>query len=504
MQFGMQSYASPDELQEGFCQPSGKSTSSNPSYQRLTGRTVLTPVSLVDDRNEGAVFAQVTNPTEISFAGFADKTGGLASPNFQFTGLSKATGTVAGNLQKFMQANARADDFFSVANLPEPTLFGVFKLSELLDFGPAKSSAYDLNQPLNLREPKVPNLQSWEDANDWITSYVVQPGLKNQANAFVSFQKRNNARFAILTEIRSSKHDPQATPRFTTDASVQGFNVGVVQIKGPEYLISIRFEEVRFQVHAGKKADVSVEMQDDPIGFGGPLSFINAFTSLIDPKGFYDPPYVDVSLAGVRCGYTLALPNLQLGAFTLSHLGLAAEVNLPFSGAPMTVGFRFCERHQPFTLTISCLGGGGFFGFELDLGGLRQIEAALEFGAAVSMNFGVASGAVSVMAGIYFKMEFLDSQNSTQLTGYVRINGAVSVLGLITASIELYMALNYMIDSGKAIGEASLKIKVEVMFFSKTVTIRAQRTFAGSGDDPNFQMAITQDDWLDYCSAFAA
>ena len=56
---------------------------------------------------------------------------------------------------------------------------------------------------------------------------------------------------------------------------------------------------------------------------------------------------------------------------------------------------------------------------EIDLQGIRMIEASLEFGAAVSINLGVASGGVSIMAGIYFKMELVDGQNSTTLTGYV-------------------------------------------------------------------------------------
>jgi len=500
--FGMQRYQSADELQ-GFLPVLKEASIVEPSYLRLTGKTLITPVSLIDERNAGSVFAKFNLPNAINFSGNADKTGGLAAPNFQLTGLSKATGAFGGDLQKFKEAKASAIDYFNVSNLPEPTLFGVFKLSELLNFGLPNSSAYDLTKPLAQRNPKIPNLQNQEDADYWITSYVLKPDLNEISTDFVAFKRRaNEAEFAIVTQVKTPKL-PGSKPSFSTDAYLRGFDVGIVKV-GSEYLISIHFSEVRFRIEAGKKADVSVKMQSDSMDFGGPLSFINAFTSLVDPQGFYDPPYVDVSLVGVKCGYSLDLPNLQLGAFTLSHLGLGAEVNLPFSGAPMTVGFRFCERHQPFTLTVSCLGGGGFFGFELDLAGLRQIEAALEFGAAVSMNFGVASGAVSVMAGIYFKMEFINAQNSTQLTGYVRINGAVSVLGLITASIELYMALNYMIDSGKAIGEASLKIKVEVAFFSKTVTIKAQRTFAGSGNDPNCQMAITQDDWLDYCSAFAA
>jgi hypothetical protein len=138
--------------------------------------------------------------------------------------------------------------------------------------------------------------------------------------------------------------------------------------------------------------------------------------------------------------------------------------------------FPFLRKTTTFHPYRILSGGGGFFGLELDLNGIRQIEASLEFGAAASINLGVASGAVSIMAGIYFKMTLVDDHNSTQLTGYVRINGAVSVLGLITASIELYMALTYLMDKHKAYGEASLKIKVEVLFFSKTVTLHTQRT----------------------------
>jgi hypothetical protein len=97
-------------------------------------------------------------------------------------------------------------------------------------------------------------------------------------------------------------------------------------------------------------------MANPSIVFGGPLSFINTINKLIPANGFSDPPYLEVSLTGIKCGYTLALPNLQLGAFTLSNLSMAAEVNLPFTGGPLTLGFRFCERQQPFTLTVSCLG----------------------------------------------------------------------------------------------------------------------------------------------------
>lgn len=503
--FAAEKYVNPDELQ-GYLPIFREASIIEPSYQRLTGLATPVPVSLVDVKdpaNKGQVFAKFNFAQAVNFAGNTDKTGGLALPNFNLSGLSRVAGAFGGDLNKFKNAASDAKDFFNVSSLPDPTLFGVFKLSDILEFV-NNDSSFDLTKTLQDRISKIPNLTTEETEDAYLTSYVLKPKFKGVTiGDFVALTPGDvDGGFSINTQVKAFK-DKTKTPEFSTVAAVKNFSVNIVKASS-DYLVNVDFEHIKFEVYANKKPDVSVKMKGSGIRFGGPLSFINEVNKLIDPGGFDDPPYLDVSLTGVKCGYNQALPNLQLGAFTLSNLSLGAEVNLPFTGAPLTVGFRFCERQQPFTLTVSCLGGGGFFGLELDLHGLRQIEAALEFGAAASVNFGVASGSVSIMAGIYFKMVFESGQNSTQLTGYLRINGAVSVLGLITASIELYMAITYLMDKHKAYGEASLKIKVEVLFFSKTVTIHTQRTFAGSGSDPNFQTALTLDDWKTYCEAFAA
>ena len=67
--------------------------------------------------------------------------------------------------------------------------------------------------------------------------------------------------------------------------------------------------------------------------------------------------------------------------------------------------------------TPAFLGGGGFFGVTIDPNGVQILEAAFEFGASISVDFGVASGGVEVMAGIYFRME----QDDASLTGYFRL-----------------------------------------------------------------------------------
>jgi hypothetical protein len=154
-------------------------------------------------------------------------------------------------------------------------------------------------------------------------------------------------------------------------------------------------------------------------------------------------------------------------------------------------------------------GGGGFFGITIDPHGVQLMEAAFEFGAAIAVDFGVASGGVHVMAGIYFRME----KDACQLAGYFRLGGNVSVLGIISVSIELYLALSYDSGTGKAKGEATLTIAVSLFMFSVSAAIHCERSFAGSNGDPSFAALmgpeagpVTDDSkypWHDYVDAFA-
>ena len=89
------------------------------------------------------------------------------------------------------------------------------------------------------------------------------------------------------------------------------------------------------------------------------------------------------------------------------------------------------------------------------------------------------------MIGIYMRLE----TDEGSLTGYFRLRGEVDVLGLISASIELYMELKYEFDTGKMLGRARITVEVEVFVFSGSVTIEAERQFAGSNGDPSLERA---------------
>jgi hypothetical protein len=50
-------------------------------------------------------------------------------------------------------------------------------------------------------------------------------------------------------------------------------------------------------------------------------------------------------------------------------------------------------------------------------------------------------------------------------------------------------------------GQASLTVKIEILFFSTSVSVKMERRFAGS--DPTFHQLVAPTDWARYCAAFA-
>ncbi|NWG75531.1 MAG: hypothetical protein HXY24_13140, partial [Rubrivivax sp.] len=331
-----------------------------------------------------------------------------------------------------------------------------------------------------------------------------KPELQDWENIFLASNKGKKASLVVAAELQAASNF-KPDPAFSILCSMQNFTIDL--IGNLESFILVHFEKIEFSASSSSKPDVDVVL--DEIEFVGVLSFVEALKDLIPLDGFSDPPYLDVSAEGIRAGFSLGLPNIAFGVFTLQNLSLGAAFSIPFIGKPLSVRFNFCERESPFLLTVSMFGGGGFFAITVDPAGVQILEASFEFGASVAIDFGVASGGITVMAGIYFRME----AGNASLTGYFRLYGEVDVLGLISASIELYLELRYEFSSGKCVGKATLTIEVEIFMFSISVSITCERKFAGSNGDPSFKELmepyldpvsnLTVNPWEEYCAAFA-
>jgi hypothetical protein len=299
---------------------------------------------------------------------------------------------------------------------------------------------------------------------------------------------------------------PVQNPQNATFEAKAGLSNFKVNLFG---FVIIWFEDLRFSSKNGQKPDVAVDLRqgNDAVQFGGPLEFVNTLRELVPANGFSDPPELSVTPSGIAASYSLTLPAVSVGVFSLSNLSLGAGFNLPFDSRPASVAFHFSKREQPFSLTVSFLGGGGFFAIAISTRGVTEIEAALEFGAGVAIDLGVASGSVEVKAGVYFHwLEPVPDQGSVELAGYVRLHGELSVLGLISASLTFNLQLSYLKEGGSSTvwGMATLVIEVEVLFFSADVSVTCRREFGGSQSDPKFIDLIPSPGiWTEYCEAFA-
>ena len=333
------------------------------------------------------------------------------------------------------------------------------------------------------------------------------PTLKDWNDIFIATNEWTGTPAALVIAVElQAKTNLNPEPSFKALCSLTNFTLDL--IGSFTSFIKLHFERVEFTASSSKKPDINVVISE--IEFVGVLSFVQALKQVIPLDGFSDPPAIEVDAEGIRGGFSLALPNIAFGVFSLTNLSLGAGFSIPFVGKPLSVRFNFCERESPFHLTVSMFGGGGFFAITVDPHDVQILEAALEFGAELSIDFGVASGGVSIMAGVYYRMESGDAS----LTGYFRLYGEVSVLGIISASIELYLKLRYEFSSGKCVGKATLTIEVSVFMFSVSVSITCERKFAGSNGDPSFKelmapyvdplSSLPVEPWSEYCAAFAA
>ena len=424
-------------------------------------------------QNIGQVFAGLTTKISVGFDGDTSRSGGLLTPNIDIGGLSRSLGAVGGDIQALTTGGFSAKSFLDGAKI-----FGAISLSDILA---------DVT-PSNFDPARIPQFRSERTADLIRTSYYWNPVIQGDP---IGFFKPDQKYFTLQATVLAPLNG--GSPNYEVTGSMGPFALVLV----PKVLevLQLDFASAQFSILNGQKPDVSVDFSG--ITFLNCLSFMNEVTRYVPLDGFKDPPELSVTTEGITASYTIGIPTIAVGMFSLQHVSFGAGFELPFTGAPLSTRLLFCERENPFTLTVAIFGGGGFLGLIATPKGIA-VEAALEFGGSLALNLGVASGSVYAMAGIYYS----NAGDEVTLAAYFRLGGAVEVLGLICISVEFYMELVYQ-TGGTLYGDASVKVKVEVMFFSKTVTLHTSKTFAGSPGDPSIKETLTLNEWQSYRAAFA-
>jgi len=263
----------------------------------------------------------------------------------------------------------------------------------------------------------------------------------------------------------------------------------------------VEIADLRFKAAPGNKPDVSASGLE--LKFLGELRFIDTLRSALPADAFGSGAFVDVQPSGIRTGYALAVPDVPLGVFALTNVCLKLELDIPFV-PEKAISFRFSvsERQRPFNVTVTLFGGGGYFSMLVDAEkGIREAEGAIEFSGGAALNLGVASGGVTVMAGV--RLEVRDG--AVKVGGYLRCSGFLSVLGIVTVSVEFYLELTYEKHGNESVvrGRGTLTVSVKIAFFSKSVSLELERSFSGAPGDPTFVDCFDREThWEDYCLSF--
>lgn len=436
--------------------------------------------------SQGELFARFVDGVPITYGGgnATDKVGGIVSPGMLAGGLSRAHGIVG-----ISEGGTSVDDQlagFGAGSFNPAQFFGGTS-AKILGGIDLFSILKGIDNFASGGELQVPRWVNSVAADGTISRSFTWKTSELQASAG-SFASGDARALEITCTVQVG-----ADAKATLLARLVDFTITLADV------IAIRFNEFSMTMEAGRKPEVNVDM--GKVGFCGALAFVSEIEEKLHLDRFVDPPSIDVSAEGLSIGYGIQIPSIQVGAFALQNLALNASATLPFTGDPFRARFALSERQNPFLISVSLFTGGGFFAVGVGLDGLELLEVSLEFGGSFSLDIGVASGGVYVMAGIYIK--YTDAAAS--LTGYVRAGGAVEVLGLITVSVEFYLGLTYEAPPvNKAWGEASMTVEVEVLFFSADVTLTVRREFAGDAADPTLGDTFSQGEWDDYCAAFAA
>ncbi len=456
--------------------------------------------------NKGEVFAAIPGAPVLDFGGGGQggKSGGVATPSFPIVGLSRALGPVGGLLPE-----GGSDALAAAESALVDVVVGRFDPKKFFDDKAKLLGGILLKDIIQtvadfMGDPDGALTIKNEVKNDpggfpaeIRTSMSWKPGLQD-FTIFVA--DRDGTKATLTIDVSNIVYLNGKEPYYELKGELKDFTLDL--INPIITLIRIKFAKFTFISKKGQKTDFDPKIA--AIEFAGPLNFIKELLDKIQLPGSggggggLGKPVLDVSSSRALVGYVFNIPTVAFGVFTLQNIKFAAEVTLPFDGEPLLFRFAFNERSNPFLVTVAMFGGGGFFAIELQPNGIKLIEGSLEFGGSFSLNLGVASGGVTLMAGIYFKYE----DDNITISGYVRCVGCLDVLGIISISAEFYLSLTYEEATNRVWGQAKLTVKIKVLFFSAKVTLKVERTFAHS-PAPFFADIMDESHWLDYCEAYA-
>lgn len=214
----------------------------------------------------------------------------------------------------------------------------------------------------------------------------------------------------------------------------------------------------------------------------GPLRLLKQLLDKVDLG--QAAPEVHVTGKEITAAYSLAVPDVTTVDFTLRDILFRLGVTIPLDGEPVTVEMSFASRAHPFIVSVLVFGGGGYVDLAITGDTVTRFEASLEFGAATAIGLGIATAEVHALGGVRYELP------DGRLNGYLRIGGGVEILGLISVSVELIIALTYQETGNALTGRATLVVTIDLTFYSGSVTLDTGE-YRISGNPPPHSLTAT-------------
>lgn len=335
--------------------------------------------------------------------------------------------------------------------------------------------------------------------------YTWIPRLQNVPRSNPLFEAGiGDAKAALNVTAKSHVSLRGQAPEFSVDARLTNFTIHLI----PDFkMLHLKFNAVNFISKPGSGTHVDVDLQEAE--FGEALSFVKELQKFLNPS---TGPYLDIKPTGIVAGFRLALPTIPLGPVIIYNLTIGTSIELSFIGKPLVIGFNLGTRRNPVVIVLGFMGGSAYFGLTLTADGLQSLEAAIEAGAMAQLDLaGLARGSGYVFVGLFYRLEKVGTHNRTKLCGYVRAGGELTIIGMISVSLELYCGICWQTPN-RVTGTASLTVEIHLFLFEVSVNISVTYTFCGDESSSDQTALIsssapaakyeTEYDWSLYQSAF--
>ncbi len=483
--------------------------------------------ALDEARNVGQVYLQAAEDAVNDFLMDPAKAGGVTGGKMTVAGLSRTLGNIYGDVQSIRSLAADGRVTPGEAFKAFEILGGV-TLADLIPNPYPGVGADGKPTPMALKIDSTfenTGLDSERSVTRMSMSIDNSLPLEDGSRVMESIPLLDVDRARLLLDLQTIVPTVQGSATWKVRGELCDFIVTLVPIDNLEF-VRVDVERIVFTAGSGRSPDVDVQVRE--VDFSGLLTLLRTLASYLP---FGDLLIINVDSGGIEAGFAIDLPPIALGAFSISGIGVGGVVDIPFDSEPVRFGFLMSYPEDPFTLTISGLGGGGYLDQALGLTGIERLSITGFVAAEAKVNFGgVASGGVSVRAGFTFAIGALDPpvggvEEGLALTAFASLNGNVDVLGIASASIDVYIGLSVLIPAElpayvKLHGVARVTVRVSVAFFSKTVNFEAQRTINATylegpagraavsarsgGEVPVATFADAWDEraWADFCGAF--